>query len=763
MSDTRVVITASDQTKAAVDSALRNFETIKGSAASLSAVFATATAALASLTVVAKFQDFVAGAAALDDLAEKTGASVEKLSALASVAKISGTNIETVEGGLIKFAKALNAVDSETSKAGQAFAALGLDPQKLRTQDTAEAFKVLADTLSKFKDDSSKTAAVLEILGKSGAQLLPYLNDLADTGDLQARVTSEQAAQAENLEKNLNRLFATKNAGFKEFSAAVLPTVDAFVKTLLNAANGSDGLRKKIKELTDDGTLEKWARSTATGIAFVIDAAQNAVGALNVLLKSSLVLASGAELAFAKLQTSNQSTAVREIILGKIRKDKEDAERALGEATNKFLNTPQFRDQLAASFAKQDAERAKGGKTETKGSLDYSQTGKETADKFKDELRLVDAFVAQLGQRLTGQTEGEFAMLRQRAQDVFGQVDLSKLRTDQAERFFDQMVRALEIIDDLEERSINAAWAKALADSFKLAEDAADKANDALRSFNETQSRQAQDLEFELGLVGKLSAERQKLAAIRRIELDAQRQIAAVPENAANREETIANITALAESAKENTGNLLDNIRSKSRDTFVGLSSAAEEYFDRVANGAENVRTLFNRAFSSMEDALVKFTMTGKLEFKDLVSSIVADIARIQIRQSVTAPLAGALGGLFGGSAAGGGDVEALGAAGGSGGGFFDSIFNFLGFRANGGPVMPGGSYIVGERGPELFVPSAAGNIVPNGGGMTFAPQYVYNIDSRSDQASIAAMLRESEERTKRDILQSRARGGAFA
>jgi hypothetical protein len=38
-----------------------------------------------------------------------------------------------------------------------------------------------------------------------------------------------------------------------------------------------------------------------------------------------------------------------------------------------------------------------------------------------------------------------------------------------------------------------------------------------------------------------------------------------------------------------------------------------------------------------------------------------------------------------------------------------------LQFRANGGPVMSGGSYIVGERGPELFTPSSSGNITPNG------------------------------------------------
>ncbi len=37
--------------------------------------------------------------------------------------------------------------------------------------------------------------------------------------------------------------------------------------------------------------------------------------------------------------------------------------------------------------------------------------------------------------------------------------------------------------------------------------------------------------------------------------------------------------------------------------------------------------------------------------------------------------------------------------------------------RATGGPVAPGRAYVVGERGPEVFVPTASGQVVPNGGG----------------------------------------------
>lgn len=65
------------------------------------------------------------------------------------------------------------------------------------------------------------------------------------------------------------------------------------------------------------------------------------------------------------------------------------------------------------------------------------------------------------------------------------------------------------------------------------------------------------------------------------------------------------------------------------------------------------------------------------------------------------------------------------GGGGGGGGGFFSNLIGnlFGGFRAEGGPVSPGRSYVVGERGPELFTPGASGQITSNentrGGGQT--------------------------------------------
>lgn len=50
----------------------------------------------------------------------------------------------------------------------------------------------------------------------------------------------------------------------------------------------------------------------------------------------------------------------------------------------------------------------------------------------------------------------------------------------------------------------------------------------------------------------------------------------------------------------------------------------------------------------------------------------------------------------------------------GGGASFVDIFKGLLGFRAAGGPVNAGGSYVVGEKGPELFVPNTGGRIVSN-------------------------------------------------
>ena len=66
----------------------------------------------------------------------------------------------------------------------------------------------------------------------------------------------------------------------------------------------------------------------------------------------------------------------------------------------------------------------------------------------------------------------------------------------------------------------------------------------------------------------------------------------------------------------------------------------------------------------------------------------------------------------------------------------------YRGARASGGPVAAGGAYLVGERGPELFVPGSAGNVVPNGGGAV----YNVHVSAMDPTAAATAVVRAIEE-----------------
>lgn len=88
-------------------------------------------------------------------------------------------------------------------------------------------------------------------------------------------------------------------------------------------------------------------------------------------------------------------------------------------------------------------------------------------------------------------------------------------------------------------------------------------------------------------------------------------------------------------------------------DWTVGAGRALQNYRSQAIDVAGATEQAFSRAFGGMEDALVSFVQTGKLDFSNLANSIISDMIRIQIRASMTQALGGASGagwlaGLFG-------------------------------------------------------------------------------------------------------------------
>jgi len=233
----KVVISAVDNTQAAIASATKGVQTLSQAVANVPGFtgLATSLAAFAGgAAIKSLIGDTISWAAGMDDLSEKTGASVEHLSALSRVARISGADMETVETGLIRLAKALAGADDEAKGAGHALAAIGLSAEALRGQDTAVSFKQIADALAQYEDGAGKTAIAQDLLGKQGAKLLPLLKDLSEESITNGKLTKEQAAAAETLEKAWNRVNAAGGAWAKGLVIDVMPQLASLLDWLVS-------------------------------------------------------------------------------------------------------------------------------------------------------------------------------------------------------------------------------------------------------------------------------------------------------------------------------------------------------------------------------------------------------------------------------------------------------------------------------------------------------------------------------------------------
>lgn len=235
-------------------------------------------------------------------------------------------------------------------------------------------------------------------------------------------------------------------------------------------------------------------------------------------------------------------------------------------------------------------------------------------------------------------------------------------------------------------------------------------------------------------LNGELNSQQDRFAQ-QSLELENQKTD---PSRNMSEEEFARKSQALADANRAATDQIRQNyadVEAAQGDWTKGATSAWANYLDSASNIAGQTKTLFGNAFSSMEDAVVNFAMTGKLSFADFTKSILADMARIATRQASSALLSSLVGAatsyFTGGS---GGNGLAAGSAGAtssnlgaSSAGYSSSYFpQALGgawssgvqMFANGGAFtssivstptafgMAGGrAGVMGEAGPEAIMP----------------------------------------------------------
>jgi hypothetical protein len=258
-----------DQAKRVVNDSMKSIEQAVGLAK-------TAFVAFAGISSVDAFVGMIRGSieatAKLHDLAAQTGSTVEALSALGSVGKTSDTSLETISAAMNKLAKNMAGATEDTKGAGKALEAIGIDFATFKALSPDEQMQAVAKAMDQFADGSGKSAVAMALYGKEGAKLIPFLKDLAEVGTLQAKVTAEQAAMADNFSDNLTKLKASGEGWKKELAMGMLPALNEAGQAVLDVMNGTGGLRDTIRALAKDGTIAEWSRMAITGLTYVSDA-----------------------------------------------------------------------------------------------------------------------------------------------------------------------------------------------------------------------------------------------------------------------------------------------------------------------------------------------------------------------------------------------------------------------------------------------------------------------------------------------------------
>ncbi len=197
------------------------------------------------------------------------------------------------------------------------------------------------------------------------------------------------------------------------------------------------------------------------------------------------------------------------------------------------------------------------------------------------------------------------------------------------------------------------------------------------------------------GVTDRFNDERAKLLDRRRTAPDKYSQI--------DYERDLAILSKAEDGYRDTVVDNYDKISEAQGDWRKGASSAFQNYLEQARDVAGQTRSLFTNAFSSMEDAVVNFAMTGKFSFADFTKSILADMVRIETQRAAS----GLLGSLasWGATAASAWFGSGPTSVGSTQAGYTPEIMdNFVsGQRAAGGPVAANSLYQVNELGPELL------------------------------------------------------------
>ncbi len=692
MAEAKIVVSAVDQTKSAIDAAKRNLASLGETASSISTRMGSIGLAIGAAFSAGSIIQVVDMLDKLDDMAEKTGISVESLSALRYAGESVGTTQEQMSAGLTKLTKLMGEAAGGNDQAALTFKTLGVEIKNadgtLRGTD-----KVLADLAQRFsgwEDGPAKAAAAMKVFGKSGEDMIPMLN--LGTAGLQSM--SSEATK-------LGAVFGADTAK--------------------NAADFNDHL-KKIKLASEaaavalSGPLVK-ALADVSG-AF-IDAKKSGEGYFGMLARSASLM--------PKVPSMMDGLPMVRMF-------------RLMQQAGDTLKAPKSTEQIQTYVNKLGSNGGAGRGTVNPKTV-APIVGDTTGNKPKP-LKLPDHFA----DNFINQLITEYANLSgemSKTEEVTRKLDTATEKFSPEQR---QMI--LDIAGQIDARKADIDWMQQQSASeveYRAAREASSaevvSAINDVNAYIDSVQLETNVLELQANMRGRATSEVQKAIAAYRINAELESKIQKIKDSSIPDSLKEEEISKLRTAALQEETNAMGQAADGYADYLSGMGTEAERMANVVSGG-----------FKSMEDAIVSFTKTGTLDFTAMADSIISDLIRIAVQKTITGPLANMM--------MGSGTNSIL-----------DSIVlpSIAGARAAGGPVSNGLPYLVGENGPELFVPGSSGAIIPNGktaGGGSQQTIHVTQNFTVGDVASISMVqqaVANSERRIAGSLGRSMNYGGALA
>lgn len=213
-------------------------------------------------------------------LAVSLGMTTEQVSQYAYAADLAGVSQEELGASTAKLARLVADAAAGGKTASEVFASMGLDIRDANgeVKGSSTILGEVADKFASYKDGVEKTALAQEIFGKSGAKLIPFLNqgsaglaDLAREADLLGITLTDSAGKsAEQFNDNLARLQKAKEGLGRQIAEKLLPTLELLTNQLFDSAKSGNAMGKA-------------AEVAATGVKLLVSAGTILIGAFKTV------------------------------------------------------------------------------------------------------------------------------------------------------------------------------------------------------------------------------------------------------------------------------------------------------------------------------------------------------------------------------------------------------------------------------------------------------------------------------------------------